>query len=466
MSEIERLDGIIIGTGQAGKPLAGALAEAGWKMVIVEKSDLVGGTCVVEGCTPTKTMVASARVAHLARRAADYGVVTGPVSVDLEVVRKRKRDIVTSWTTGSRRGMERHDTMELVFGTARFSGPKQVTVDLTEGGTRCFEAEHVFINAGARVNVPEIPGLAEVPYLTNATVMELGEVPEHLVVLGGGYIGLEFAQMFRRFGAKVTVIQRGERLLSREDEDVGAELRSILEGEGVEVLTTCDTLAARAPGAGGVEVDVSTPSGDSTVAGSHLLLATGRISNADLLDTEEAGVELDPRGFIVVNDRLETSVPGVYALGDINGGPAFTHIAYDDYRVVKENVLGSGGASRAARLLPYTLFTDPQLGRIGLTEEAARAQGLDIHVAKLPMSRVARAIEADETRGFMKAIVDANNGRILGAAVLGIEGGEVATVLQTAMMGDLPYTALRDGVFSHPTLSESLNNLFMGMDIG
>lgn len=464
MSEIEPLDGIIIGTGQAGKPLAGALAEAGWKMVIVEKSDLVGGTCVVEGCTPTKTMVASARVAHLARRAGDYGVVTGPVSVDLEVVRKRKRDIVESWTTGSRRGMERHDTMELVFGTARFAAPRRITVELTEGGTRTFEAERVFINAGARLYVPGIPGLAEVPYLTNATVMELGEVPDHLVVLGGGYIGLEFAQMFRRFGAEVTVIQRGERLLSREDEDVGAELRSILEGEGIEVLTTCETLAARVPASGGIEVDVRTQSGDMTVGGSHLLLATGRISNADLLHAGEAGIELDDRGFIVVNDRLETSVPGVYALGDINGGPAFTHISYDDYRVVKENLLGAGEASRAGRLLPYTLFTDPQLGRIGLTEDAARAQGIDIRVAKLPMSRVARAIEADETRGFMKAVVDAGTDRILGAAVLGIEGGEIATVLQTAMMGDLPYTALRDGVFSHPTLSESLNNLFMGME--
>lgn len=464
MAEVEKLDGIIIGTGQAGKPLAGALAEAGWKMAIVEKSDLVGGTCVVEGCTPTKTMVASARVAYLTRRAADYGVVTGPVTVDLEVVRKRKRDIVESWTTGSRRGMERHETMELIFGTARFSDQKQVTVDLTDGGTRVFEAEHVFINAGARLNVPDIPGLTDVPYLTNATMMELGAVPDHLVVLGGGYIGLEFAQMFRRFGAAVTVIQRGPRLLTREDEDVATELTSILAGEGVEVLTTCDTLEARMTDGGGVEVDVRTQAGDQTVAGSHLLLATGRASNADLLDAQKGGIELDSEGFIVVNDRLETSAPGVYALGDINGGPAFTHIAYDDYRVVKENVLGSGGASRADRPLPYTLFTDPQLGRIGITEADAREQGLDIRVAKIPMGRVARAIESDETRGFMKAVVDARTDRILGAAVLGIEGGEVATVLQTAMMGDLPYTTLRDGVFSHPTLSESLNNLFMAMD--
>ena len=463
MSEVEQLDGIIIGTGQSGKPLAGALAEAGWKMAIIEKGR-VGGTCVVEGCTPTKTMVASARVAHLASRAADYGVETGPVSVDLKVVRRRKRDIVDSWSAGSQEGMERHETMELIFGTARFTGAHEVTVDLREGGSRVFSAENIFINAGTRTVVPPITGLDSIDYLDSTSIMELGETPEHLIVLGGGYIGLEFGQMFRRFGAEVTVVELHPRLLAREDEDISVGLAEILSGEGIEILMESRAEAVRPGDSGGIEVDIATPDGTRTLSGSHLLVAAGRRPNTDLLDAEQAGLDVTERGFIAVNDRLETNIPGVYALGDINGGPPFTHISYDDYRVVKENVLGGGNASRGGRLVPYTLFTDPQLGRVGLTAREAREQGRRILVGRLPMARVARAIEADETRGFMKAVVDADTDQILGAAVLGIEGGEIATVLQMAMMGGVPYTAIRDGVFSHPTLSESLNNLFMAME--
>ncbi|RMH18341.1 MAG: mercuric reductase [Gemmatimonadetes bacterium] len=464
MADHESFDAVVIGTGQAGKPLAGALAESGRTVAVIEKSDLVGGTCVVEGCTPTKTMVASARVAHLVSRAADYGVRTGPVSVDLEVVRRRKRDIVEQWSSGSRRGMERHETIDLIFGTARFEGPHEVVVDLRAGGTRRLTAPWVFINAGARAAIPPVPGLDETPFLTNASVMELGEVPEHLVVLGGGYIGLEFAQMFRRFGARVTVVEMAERLLPMEDEDVSGELASILEGEGVALHTGTRATRVTPGAAGGVRLELAGPEGDFTVEGSHLLVATGRRPNTDLLAVERAGLAVDERGYLVVDDELRTNVEGVWALGDINGGPPFTHVAYDDYRIVRDNLLGEGGASRAGRVVPYTLFTDPQLGRVGLSEAQARAAGLPVRVAKLPMSRVARAIETDETRGFMKAVVHAETGRILGAAVLGIEGGEVATVLQMAMLGDLPYTVLKEGVFSHPTLSESLNNLFMAMD--
>jgi pyruvate/2-oxoglutarate dehydrogenase complex dihydrolipoamide dehydrogenase (E3) component len=463
MSEVEQLDGIIIGTGQSGKPLAGALAEAGWRMAIIEKGR-VGGTCVVEGCTPTKTMVASARVAYLAGRAADYGVRTGGVSVDLEAVRKRKRDIVDSWTAGSQKRIERHETMELIFGTARFSDAHEVTVELNDGGSRVLAADNIFINAGTRTSVPPIPGLDSVDYLDSTSIMELAEVPEHLIVLGGGYVGLEFGQMFRRFGAAVTVLERNARLLVREDEDISDSLAEILRGEGIEILMSSTAAGARPGASGGVEVDITTPEGTRTLTGSHLLVAAGRRPNTDLLDPEAAGLDVSERGFITVNDRLETNVPGVWALGDINGGPPFTHISYDDYRVVKDNVLGAGGATRAGRMVPYTLFTDPQLGRVGLTEAEALKQGRSIRVGRLPMSRVARAIEADETRGMMKAIVDAETDQILGAAVLGIEGGEVATVLQMAMMGGVPYTAIRDGVFSHPTLSESLNNLFMAME--
>ncbi len=469
MERPEAVDAIIIGTGQAGKPLAGALAEAGWSAVIVERAERVGGTCVVEGCTPTKTMVASARVAHLARRAADYGVETGDVSVDMEVVRRRKRDIVESWSSGARKGMERHETLELIFGEARFSGPHEVTIALSGGGHRTIRARHIFINTGTRTRIPDIPGLDEVDYLTSTSIMELDRAPEHLIVLGGGYIGLEFGQMFRRFGSRVTVLEAGARLLGREDLDVSQGVAAILEGDGIEVVV--NARASRVmpvPGdegasGAGVRVEVEAPDGLRQITGSHLLVSVGRVPNSEL-DLETTGLSANERGYIPVDDRLETDVEGIYALGDVNGGPPFTHVAYDDYRVVRDNLLGEGGASRAGRLVPYTLFIDPQLGRVGLSEAEAREQGFEIRVAKLPMTSVARAIEMDETRGFMKAVVDARNGQILGAAVLGIEGGEIASALQIAMMGGLRYTALREGVFAHPTLTESLNNLFMTLD--
>ena len=455
-------DALIIGTGQAGKPLAGALAKAGLKTAIVE-SDRVGGTCVVRGCTPTKTMVASARVAHLARRAGDYGIRTGSVSVDMEAVRRRKRDIVDSWTEGGRKGLERLDGVELVFGEARFVGERTVEVVNPGQAKRRLSADRVFINAGARPAVPPIDGLDQVPYLDSTSIMELGEVPDHLIVLGSGFVGLEFAQMFRRFGADVTTIERGPRLASREDDDVSDGLREILEEDGLRVLTDTEvtTVANRN---GGVEVRARGPDGKSTHAGSHLLVATGRTPNSDRLNLEATGLEADHRGFIPVDARLETGVEGIWALGDITGHAPFTHTSYDDYRIVEANLLNGGDRTTDDRILTYAVFTDPQLGRVGLTEREAREEGRDVRVAKLPMSRVARAIETDETRGFMKAVVDAGSGEILGAAVLGVEGGEIAAVLKVAMMGGLPYTALRDAVLAHPTLAESLNNLFMALD--
>jgi pyruvate/2-oxoglutarate dehydrogenase complex dihydrolipoamide dehydrogenase (E3) component len=460
----ETLDAIIIGTGQGGKPLAGALAEAGWKTAIVEKADRVGGTCVVTGCTPTKTMVASARVAYLAGRAADYGVRTGPIDVDMTAVRKRKRDIVESWSSGSRKGMQRHETLELLMGHARFSGPNEVTVEMHGGGARVLSAGRIFINAGTRPAVPPIPGLDSVGAFDNASIMELGEVPDHLIVIGGGFIGLEFGQMFRRFGSRVTILERQPHCLPREDEDVAEAIRQVLGEDGIEVL--CGSGVERVERKGGGEVVVTATRHDVTrrITGSHVLVATGRVPNSDTLDPARAGLEVNERGFIVVNERLETSVPGIYALGDVNGGPPFTHVSYDDFRILRSNLLEGGDATTAGRLVPYTLFIDPQLGRVGLTERQAREQGYDVRVARLPMSRVARAIETDETRGFMKAVVDGGTGSIVGASVFGIEGGEVASVIQVAMMAGLSWTALRDGVFSHPTLSESLNNLFMTLD--
>jgi len=460
----ERLDAIIIGTGQGGRPLAGALAEAGWKAAIIEKAERVGGTCVVTGCTPTKTMVASARVAHLTRRAADYGVRTGPIQVDMAAVRKRKRDIVESWSSGSRKGMERHETLELVMGHARFSGPGEVTVETHGGGTRVLTAGHIFINVGTRPGMPPVPGLESVGALNNESVMELGEVPDHLIVIGGGFVGLEFGQMFRRFGSRVTVLESQPHCLPREDEDVADAIRQVLGEDGIEILCASTVERVERGPDGQVAVTATRHDGTHRFTGSHVLVAAGRVPNSDTLDPAKAGLEVNDRGFITVNERLETNVQGIFALGDVNGGPPFTHVSYDDFRILRKNILEGGHATTTGRVVPYTLFIDPQLGRVGLTERQARAQGSDVRVARLPMSRVARAIETDETRGVMKAVVDGKTGRILGAAILGIEGGEIATVIQVAMMAGLPYTALKDGVFSHPTLSESLNNLFMALD--
>jgi pyruvate/2-oxoglutarate dehydrogenase complex dihydrolipoamide dehydrogenase (E3) component len=454
-------DALVIGAGQAGGPLAGALAKSGRRTALVERTH-VGGTCVNEGCTPTKTMVASARVAYLARRAADYGVRTGPVSVDLARVRQRKRAIVESFRKGSEGGLARAG-VELIMGEARFTGPHTVEVRRNDGGEVAVTAPWVFVNTGTRPARPPLPGLDGVPALDSTTIMELDEVPEHLLVLGGGYVGLEFAQMFRRFGSRVTVVQRGKQLLEREDEDIAAALTALLREDGLEVLL--DTEAVRVAQAGGrVELTVRTPEGERTLSGSHLLLAAGRVPNTDRLNLTAAGVATDKHGYIVVNERLETNVPGLWAVGDVKGGPAFTHISYDDFRVLRTNLVQGGSATTAGRLVPYTVFTDPQLGRVGLSEAEARREGRNVRVARMPMSHVARALEVDEPRGLMKAVVDADSGQILGFAVLGIEGGELMAVVEMAMMGRLPYTVLRDAVFAHPTLAESLNNLFIGLD--
>lgn len=454
----ESYDVIIIGAGQAGGPLASAFARAGKRVVLAEATH-VGGTCINEGCTPTKTMVASARVAYLARRAADYGVQTGTVSVDLEVVRKRKRDIVAEWSSGSEEQL-RKDGVDLVFGTARFTGHKIVEIALNDGGARAVTAETMIINAGARPSVPEIEGLDTVEYLNSTTIMELGSVPEHLVVLGGGYIALEFGQMFRRFGSQVTIVQRGERLLGREDADVADAVAAIMREDGIAVLLGSAARKVARSDDGGVQISVATPDGQRTIAGSQLLVAVGRTPNSDRLDLKAGGIEVDKRGNIVVNAKLATSVAGVYALGDINGGAAFTHISYDDYRILKANLLDGGDRSTDGRLVPYTMYTDPQLARVGLGEDEARTAGRAIRVATMQMSSVARAIETDETRGMIKAVIAADSDAILGFTMLGIEGGEIMSAVQLAMQGGLPYTALRDAVFAHPTLAEALNNLF------
>jgi pyruvate/2-oxoglutarate dehydrogenase complex dihydrolipoamide dehydrogenase (E3) component len=462
MTSAQKYDVLIIGAGQAGLPLSLALAKAGRKTAIIEREH-VGGTCINEGCTPTKTMVASARVAYLARRAGDYGVKTGTVRVDMEEVRQRKRDIVDDFRTSSEGRIERAEGLDWLKGEARFSSRDRVEVKLNDGGQVTLTASIIIINTGGRPYVPPVEGLDKVHILDSTSVMELGELPERLLVLGGGYTGLEFGQMFRRFGSQVTVVHHGERLMGKEDPDVADEVAKILREDGIEILLQAEVVRAEQEGEGTIRLTVRTPEGERVLEGSHLLVAVGRTPNTDSLNLEAAGVQTDERGYIPVDERLETNVPGIYAVGDVNGGPAFTHISYDDFRILRNNLIEGGNATTQGRMVPYTMFIDPQLGRVGLTEAEARKEGRKVRIAKIGMDYIARALELDEARGFLKAVVDADTGQILGVAALGIEGGEIMAMFQIAMMGKLPYTTLRDAVFSHPTLAESLNTLLAAL---
>jgi pyruvate/2-oxoglutarate dehydrogenase complex dihydrolipoamide dehydrogenase (E3) component len=458
----EHYDAIVIGTSQGGRFLPIELARAGQRVALVER-DQLGGVCVNRGCTPTKTMVASARLAYQARRAAEYGVRTGPVSVDLAAVRERKRAMVA----GARENYASRlpqDGLDLIEGEARFTGPKTLEIALTHGGTRQVSAPAIVIDAGTRPRTLAINGAGDVPVLDSTSIMELDQLPEHLIIAGGGYIGLEFGQMFRRFGSQVTIIQGAPRLMMIEDEDVSDEVAAIMRDDGITILTSATPARVEPARGGRLRLTVRTEDGERQLEGSHLLSATGRVPNTDALTPEAAGIRLDDHGFIEVDEYLETSVPGVYAMGDIKGGPAFTHLSYDDYRILRANLIGHEKASTRDRVVPYTMFIDPQLGRAGLTEREARAQGRAIRVAKLPMSAVIRAIETGETRGFMKAVVDAGSGQILGCAVLGSEGGEIMTMIQVAMLGKLSYSDMANAIFTHPLLAEGLNTLFAMFD--
>lgn len=455
---VDQYDGIIIGSGQGGKPLALALAGAGRKTALVERQ-YVGGTCINYGCTPTKTMVASGRVAYLARRAGDYGVRVGKIEIDMGKVRERKRAVVQSFRQGGERRVRETAGLDFLQGEATFVNPNTLEVKVSDGQVVRIKGKAIFINTGCRPAVPPMPGLNEVPWLDSTSIMELDRVPEHLLVLGGGYIGLEFGQMFRRFGAAVTVVQRGRQLLAREDPDVADAVASILREDGIEILLGAEAIRVAKAADTRVRLTVQTADEERVLTGSHLLVAPGRVPNIESLNLAAVGVATDSKGFIRVNEFLETNIPGIYAMGDVKGGPAFTHISYDDFRILKTNFINGGKASILGRLVPYTVFIDPQLGRVGLTETAAREQGLNIRVAKMPMTYVARALEVDESRGFMKAIIDPASGRIVGCAILGIEGGEIMSMVQIAMMGNLTDTQLRNAIFAHPTLAESLNNL-------
>ena len=444
----EQVDAIVIGGGQAGPFLAVRLAQAGMKTVIIERSHM-GGTCVNNGCMPTKTMVASARVAHMARRASDYGVsVGGAVSVDMKAVKARKDKIVETSAKGLVDWIEGTENLELVWETARFSGPREITA-----GDRVFAAPRIFINTGGRPVMPDWPGLAGIPYLTNESIMDLDVLPEHLIIVGGSYIGLEFAQMFARFGSRVTVIEHGDRLIGREDPDVSDTIRQVLEGEGIAIHLNARDIAVSAMEGGGVKLNANAGGMSMTAEGSHLLLAIGRVPNVEALDLPSE-VVTNERGYIKVDDQLRTSAEGIWAMGDVTGHGAFTHTSYNDFEVVAGNLLDNDPRRVSDRIDTYALFVDPPLGRVGMSEAEARKSGRRVLAGKMPMTRVGRAKEKGETQGFMKVLVDADSEQFLGAAFLCTEGDEIVHTILDAMAGKVPYTVIKRAMHIHPTVSE------------
>ena len=447
-------DAIIVGAGQAGPPLAGRLTAAGQRVAVVERK-LVGGTCVNYGCIPTKTLVASAHAAHIARRGPDFGIGTGEIIVDMEKVKARKDAIVTGDRHGVESWIDGMDGATLLRGHARFTDPHTLDVD-----GQSIRGERIFLNVGGRAVVPDLPGLAEIDYLTNVSILELDTVPEHLVVVGGSYIALEFAQMYRRFGARVTVLERGPRLTSREDEDVSAAIREILEAEGIVVHTGADDIrfAKRDNG-----FEVAPSDGADPIAGSHALIAVGRKPNTDDLGLDRAGVAVDERGYVRVDDQLRTTAEHIWAMGDCNGKGAFTHTSYNDFEIVAANLLDDDPRRVSDRGSTYALYIDPPLGRAGMTAEEVRRSGRKALVGKRPMTRVGRAVEKGETQGFMKVVVDAETEQILGAAILGVGGDEVVHAILDVMTAELPYTAISRTMHIHPTVSELVPTLLQDL---
>ncbi|MEH2140569.1 mercuric reductase [Nostoc sp.] len=456
----QHYDDIIIGCGKAGKTLAPALVADGRKTALVERSlNMIGGGCINIACIPTKTMVASANVANTVRNSAAYGVQSNTPTVNLAEVIQRKRAVVQSAREMNLHNLETALHNNLIVGTARFVAPKTIEVTTADGNTRVFTAERLFVNTGTRPLIPSVPGLTEAGFLTSESIMELEHLPEHLIVLGNGYIGLEFAQMFRRFGSAVTVIGQSEQILSQQDSDIAIAVQTLLEQDGIEFLLKAKVLRVDRTGNQTI-LQIQVADREITLQGSHLLVAVGRAPNTESLNLAAAGVATDTRGFIQVNDRLETNIPGIWALGDINGGPQYTHISLDDYRIIKANLIDGGDRSTRDRLVPSCLFIDPELAHVGLTETEAQQQGYAIRVAKVDASTVPRARTLGQTDGLLKAIVDADTGRILGCSLLCHEAGEVISTVQMVMQAQMPYTVLRDGILTHPTMTEGLNILF------
>ena len=452
-------DAIIIGSGQGGTPLAKKLANQGWQTALIENNH-VGGTCVNIGCTPTKTMIASAKVAYTVANARKYGVFAKANGIDIKTVLLRKKEVVESFRNGSQNRLEQTDNLDLIFGAAAFVGEKKIKVMLNDGGEEEMTANYFFIDTGTRPAIPDIEGLKETGYFTSTTLMECEDIPEHLLIIGGGYIGLEFGQMYRRFGSSITILEHGNLFLSREDEDIATEVMKFLKDEGIDICTNANILQVQGKPPN-INATAKINGKEKTISCSHILVSAGRLPNTGELNLTATGVQINQRGFIIVDDKLQTTVNGIYAIGDVNGGPQFTHISYHDYVILYHNLLNGKQESTTNRLVPYTMFTDPQLGRIGITEQEAKAKGLNIKVAILPMSRVARAIETGDTRGMIKVIVDAEKDTILGVAVVGQEGGEIMSMLQLAMMGGVTASQMKEAVFAHPLYAEALNNLFI-----
>jgi pyruvate/2-oxoglutarate dehydrogenase complex dihydrolipoamide dehydrogenase (E3) component len=454
---MKTFDAIIIGAGQAGPSLAGRLTGAGMTVAFVERK-LFGGTCVNTGCMPTKTLVASAYAAHLARRAADYGVVLdGAIKIDMKKVKARADTVSTNARTGVEKYLREMEGCTVIEGHARFEGPDRVRV-----GEELLTAPRIFINVGGRAIVPDLPGVNEISYLTNTSMLALDYLPEHLVVVGGSYVGLEFAQIYRRFGAQVTVVEKAPRLVAREDEDISEAIREILVREGITVRANAECISF-APHERGVAVGVNCAEGEPVSVGSHVLLAVGRRPNTGDLGLEKAGVATDARGYITVDDSLATNVPGIWALGDCNGRGAFTHTAYNDFEIVAANLLDGERRRLSDRVPAYALYIDPPLGRVGMTEREARASGRPLLIGSRPMSRVGRAVEKDETQGFMKIIVDAETRKILGAAILGVSGDEAIHGVLDIMSANVPYDVLERAVPIHPTVSELIPTMLNGL---
>ncbi len=457
MSDSEHFENVVFGGGEAGKYIAWELARAGRRMAVIERG-LIGGSCPNIACLPSKNVIRSAKVAELFRHAAKYGLRTGPATTDMNGVRRRKREMVEGMIAIHQKRFAA-DGLEFVLGEGRFIAPKTIEVRLAEGGTRRLEGERVFLNLGTRATIPDIPGLAAAAPLTHIEALELDRLPGHLIVLGGGYVGLEMAQAFRRFGSRVTIIQRGPQLAAHEDPDVAEAIRTMFIEDGIDVVLGAETLAVEGHSGDRIQLRLRTAEGEQVLDGSELLVSVGRTPNTQGIGLDVAGVELDSRGYVKVNERLEASAPGVWAMGECAGSPQFTHVAFDDFRVVRDNLAGRERTTRD-RLVPFCMFTDPELARVGMNESAAQRGGIPYRVAKIPMTSVLRARSIGETRGFMKALIDTRSDRLLGFTMLGAEAGEVVAVVQMAMLAGLPYTGLRDAILTHPTMAEGLNVLF------
>jgi pyruvate/2-oxoglutarate dehydrogenase complex dihydrolipoamide dehydrogenase (E3) component len=457
MAQPEQFEILILGSGKGGKLLAWETAGSGRQTAVVERR-YIGGSCPNINCLPSKNEIWSAKVAYLVHHAAQFGTMTGPVAVDMARVRQRKRNMVDAEIAAH---LQNYATSgaELIMGSGRFVAPRTLEVRLNDGGTRVLAGDKVFLNVGTAATIPSVPGLEAARPLTNIEALELDYVPPHLVVLGGGYVGLELGQAYRRFGSRVTVIERGRQLMSREDPDVSDEVQRILSDEGIQFFVGAEVLHVHGRSGEGVSLVLRTTAGEQSIEGSDILVATGRTPNTAGIGLEAAGVELDGRGYIRVNERLETTAAGVWALGDCAGSPQFTHVAGDDFRIIRDNLAGAQRSTRD-RLVPYCMFTEPPLARVGLTEGEARHQGVSVRVATLPTSAVLRTETTDETQGFMKALVAASDDLILGFTMIGAEAGEVVAVVQTAMLADLPYPKLRDAILAHPTMAEGLGSLF------